>query len=661
APTERTPPPVRPRPAASEATKARRKRRLDEFAWALGPEPAATEPPAPVAPAEPEPGPESQPEDPLDWLTEADASIPLDPPTPSGRSRAQSAPAASALPPALEAILPSSDTTSSDVIAPEVLADAPELLTPSRRSFAAPSQRSARLQRQGDELQLLSWMDECADGEDEPDFAPGGARRRATFSIPEALLEPLHTYALRWYRNPDRRDLPGELRAGEEAISVRGGYAPGDRSWRYRQPVLCIGRPEVPTLEAVYRPEPQQLSLEEVEAWLLSEGRLEEEEVTRRRRTRALRERSYTLRAEGDPEAAAACLQEALELVPDDLASRTALAHLYRKEFADPETAFALYGEVLEQQPDFVPALLGRAMLLVERDRHRAAEEAVQALALSPDDPDALELAGLVSLRAGRRARARALFLQLFRQDRARGEQALLLLEAERDGEPKWDPMLVIWERRALASGQPLDSVSEALYEERVRAAGRLEQILEDWDGIDARERADRLRCLGPVPSYLFLSALLERHARESDPEVRERIEQLFLDEPTHGAMAIEDAIAFAASEDARLAAVHIAALLRWRDLLPQILRTFGEAQLPREVDAYFGPLLRFSGPEVAMALLAKLERGVEGCLDALLELLAQRPAPAAEQAARALRAVLDTPGALQLEPDDRAALEAAL
>jgi tetratricopeptide (TPR) repeat protein len=525
-----------------------------------------------------------------------------------------------------------------------------------------PSERAPRQGEGGDDV--LSWMDDVEQETLGPDVAPGEAqpaRRRASLSIPKSLLPTLRKVMLEWYRRPDR-DIGEKIKRGEDELYVSTGTEPGEASWRYARPTLKLARPPLEAGTSTFFHEPQELSVDEVEAWLVSEQLVDEDEVKARHRAAELRHEAWRRRAEGDVERAVERLEEVLVLYPNDIQALTALGHLHRKELASPEDAIDYYERALAEAPRYPPALLGRAALLVEKDRHRAAEEAVQALALSPRDPDALELAGVITLRANRRARARELFLRLYRIDRDRGAAALRLLEAERAGEAKWDPRLVIWERAAIENGEipEGDSVTLALYRERIEVADQLDGFLRDYRGYAPEEKRRRLERLSEHQSYTFLADLIGLYGEETDDTVRGAIEGVFLRAPSHAGMALEDALQSGDPERA-VAAVRMVARLQWHDLVLPALDAFQRIRVGRHVGAFAAELVRLSGPEVALGLLAKLERGASECRDALLTLLARRPEAPAEEAAHVLQAVLDERNGVDLDPADRAALEKAL
>lgn len=515
---------------------------------------------------------------------------------------------------------------------------------------------------------LLSWMDDVEPGTlpDASHEAEAHTRRRSSLSIPRSLLPQLRKVLLEWYRRPDRELSADHLKRGADEIFIMTGTEPGEVSWRYARPLLRLGRPPVEAGACVFYHEPQDLTTEEVEAWLLSEQLVEENEVRARHKAGELRAEAWQKRADGDVQGAISCLVGVLEFFPGDIQALAALGHLNRKELEKPEESLAFYEKALEEAPRYAPALLGRAALMVERDRHRAAEEAVQALALSPRDPDALELAGIVTLKANRKARARELFLRLYRLDRPRGERALALIDPERAGEAKWDPRLVIWERDALAaaaaeeSGATVDPVTLALFKERVEVADALDAYIRDYKTLSVEDRRRRLERLAETPSYSFLGDLIDLYREEESDLVRGALEAAFLRAPTQAGMALEDALTGDDFERAA-AAIRIAAKLQWADLVRPALETYQRVRVGRHVATFSAELVHISGPEVALALLAKLERGAAECRDAILKLLEQRPSAPAEEAAHALQAVLDEQDAVQLEPGDRAVLEKAL
>jgi tetratricopeptide (TPR) repeat protein len=328
------------------------------------------------------------------------------------------------------------------------------------------------------------------------------------------------------------------------------------------------------------------------------------------------------------------------------------------------------YERALLRAPRFVPALLGRAFLLADQgDRHRAAEEAVQAIARRPRDPDALELAGLVALKAGRRARAKEYFQRLYRIDRARGEQALALVDVERSGESKWDPRVVHWERAALAErrgGKGHDGVTRALYEERVAAADAFEAFLSQYATLEPDQKRLRLEVLAQQGSLSFLQDLLGIYPNEIDPSARAAIEAAFLRAPTQGAQALHDAIEGRELDPAEAAAA-IASSLGYRDLLEPMLERFATLTAHGQAKRFAEYLARFSGPTVALALLAKLERGYPECLAPLLRTLERRGGAeadedeAATEAGHAVRAILAVENALSLDRAHREAIEKAL
>jgi tetratricopeptide (TPR) repeat protein len=505
---------------------------------------------------------------------------------------------------------------------------------------------------------VLDWMDAVEGGAegaafDESAVEEPARKRTPSFVIPKTLLVRVKDAARDWYRRYDREGWSLEVKKGAEALHLSTGEPPGESSWRFRKPTLRISRPPFEAGSFTYVPEPSELALEDVEAWLLSEQSLRDEDVTGAHRAQELFERAWALRAEDKLGEAEAALREVLELQPDNVLAITALGHLHRKELGKPEEALKLYGKALEKAPKFAPALLGRAALQIESDRHKAYEEAMAALALAPRDADILELAGIISLRANRKARARELFLRLYRVSRERGEAALDLVDAERAGEAKWDPMLVFWEKKALQKGG-LDGVVEALYQERIAAAKRYEDLLREYRDLAPEQRRGRVNQLAEAPSYTFLYDIVPLYAEETDERARGAVEALFKSAPAQASMALEDSV-LSGDYDRVVAAFRLVTICGIHELVKPALEAFRRMTLGRHVRAFGQELVKISGADAALALLAKLERGERDCLGFLSELLARRPDERAEEAATAVHAALQAkaPG-VDIPAEDR-------
>jgi len=510
---------------------------------------------------------------------------------------------------------------------------------------------------------LLSWMDDVAEADASGALAPleeepPPRKKSASTVIPKGLLSKVKEAAREWYRRHDRESMNTEVKKGNDALYVSTGEVPGERSWRFRQQTFRLSRPPIEAGAFTYQPDPTELTIEEIEAWLLSETMLKDEDVANNHRAQKLFEKAWTLRAEEKLGEAEAALREVLELQPDNVLAMTALGHLYRKELQQPDEALKLYGKALEKAPKFAPALLGRAALQVESDRHKAYEEAMSALALSPRDPDLLELAGIVALRANRKARAKELFVKLYRVDRARGEMALDLVDVERAGEAKWDPRLVIWERKALAKGDA-DSVAKALFEERIALAKRYDDVLREWKDLGPEQKRGRLSQLSDAPSYSFFFDLLPLYAEETDETAHGAIEDLFKSSPAQANMALEDAVLSGDLERA-VGAFQLASVCNLPELVKPALDAYRRMTLGRHLRAFGRELVNVGGGDAALALLAKLERGEREAFDLLMELLGRRPDEPAEEAASAIHAALSVKGGVGIEEDDREQLLAA-
>ncbi|MFC1707939.1 hypothetical protein ACFL59_14175, partial [Planctomycetota bacterium] len=365
--------------------------------------------------------------------------------------------------------------------------------------------------------------------------------------------------------------------------------------------------------------------------------------------------------AEGDPDAAIQRLEGVCNIRSDDEKALTTLGHICRKDLEMPKRAAEYYKKALKANSRFSQALLGRAMLLLGYDRHRAFEAAKQALKLAKDDPDALELAGVITLKSGRRAHARDTFLRLYRKNRERGVRALSLLATEASGPSQWDARLVAFERQALEAGS-VNPVRRALFQERVELANRIERFLRRYQAFEEADKIRDLKEFGKAKSFSFLADMLEHYGEEESEKVKRAIEAAFAVAPKQAQLAIQDALTDVPEPtEVSAAAVAIASRLGWRVVIPAALDLFRRAMMPRDVSRLVPPLLQFSGPDVALAFAAKLERGHDSCRDAVCELLTQRPAELAEQAAQSLRELLGMSGALELSDSDRAAIVEAL
>jgi hypothetical protein len=214
-------------------------------------------------------------------------------------------------------------------------------------------------------------------------------------------------------------------------------------------------------------------------------------------------------------------------------------------------------------------------------------------------------------------------------------------------------------ERRRLEEGD-LDSITQALYEERVATADKLDRYIEDYRSLSPDERVSKLGRLGQLGSYSFFADLLPLYNDEPREDIRRAIQEVFLGAPNQSAQALEDAIQPDMDPDAAAAAVAIASHLHWTDLLPQALELFRCSALPREVRRLLPPLVRLSGGDVALALLAKLMRGMSDCRDALIKVIRQL-GPRTPEAVEALREVLQSESTEKLSPADRVVLERAL
>ncbi len=526
----------------------------------------------------------------------------------------------------------------------------------------------------------LSWMDDVSpEGESSSrgplagslvERSPSAPTRRPPPSpktpgrvrIPERLLGSLKRLALDWYRRPDRDAYTSDVRKSEGGLSVSSGTEPGESTWRFVRPTFRLGRPPIEVEGYVYQPEPIELTVDEVETWLAAEGALKDDEPKRRKHVAEMRQQAFALVRDGRAEEAVATLEKVLGLAGEDVSALTSLGHIHRRRIQDLDRAMEWYDRALVVAPGFVPALLGRAAVLVERgDRHRAAEEASKALQQLPRDPDALELAGVVALRTGRRARAKELFQRLYRLERGRGERALALLGAEKQGETKWDPRAVAAERRDLAErAGDLDRFTRELYETRIASAEKYDQFLAAYGDLEAPERRRRLVELSASPSVTFLQDLLDRYLGEPAEEVRHAIESAFRGQPALAAMALSEALE---GDDAHRsqAALTIASAIQANDLVPLALQAFRRQRVPESVEGFALDLARWPLPEVALSLIAKLERGFTSCLKALRELFSAPSSAKSDEAVQAVTGLLVEPGAVDLEPPVRRELEHVL
>jgi len=178
---------------------------------------------------------------------------------------------------------------------------------------------------------------------------------------------------------------------------------------------------------------------------------------------------------------------------------RLAVAHALMNGGAERE-ALRLLEALARDFPRDLQTHLGHARALIGLERWAEAEAPLQrALALSPEDPEAMKVLAVIALRRGERGRAAALVETVLRIDPFDGEARLIKEELE-----------------AVEIRPPPEGIGEALRRRRIRHLFKGGELLVLVKG---ELRRTPVPAALDVPAEDFVSALLELPALGSGPE----------------------------------------------------------------------------------------------------------------------------------------------